>query len=75
MGKDGSWNPAHYKVYSIQHYVMQIVNDLRQVSTFLQGLRFFPPIKLNPHDKKKILLKVTTTHYLDNIASLKGEFR
>ena len=57
--KDGSSNPAHYKVYSIQHYVIQIVNDLRQVSAFLQELRFLPPIKLTPHDIKKILLKVT----------------
>jgi hypothetical protein len=36
-------NPAHGEVYSIQHYVIQFVSDLRQVGGFLQ---FAPPIKL-----------------------------
>ena len=30
----------------VQHYVMKFVSDLRQVSGFLQVLRFPPPIKL-----------------------------
>jgi hypothetical protein len=34
---------AHGKVYLIQHYVIKFVNDLRQISGFLQ---FPPPIKL-----------------------------
>jgi hypothetical protein len=34
------------KVYSIQHYVIKFVSDLRQVSGFLPVLRFPPPIKL-----------------------------
>jgi hypothetical protein len=34
------------EVYSIQHYVIRFVNDLRQVSGFLQVLQFPPPIKL-----------------------------
>ena len=38
-----SLNPAHSKVYSIQHYVIKFVSDLRQVSGFL---RFPPPIKV-----------------------------
>jgi hypothetical protein len=29
-----------------QHYVVKFVSDLRQVSGFLQVLRFPPPIKL-----------------------------
>ena len=33
-------------VYSIQHYVIEFVSDLRQVSGFLRVLWFPPPIKL-----------------------------
>jgi hypothetical protein len=39
-------NPTHGEVYSIQHYVIQIVNDLRQVDGFHRVLWFPPPIKL-----------------------------
>jgi hypothetical protein len=38
--------PAHGEVYSIQHYVIKFVSDLRQVCGFLRVLRFPPPIKL-----------------------------
>jgi hypothetical protein len=38
--------PAHGEVYSIQHYVIKCVSDLRQVDGFLHVLRFPPPIKL-----------------------------
>ena len=41
-----SSNPAHGEVYSIQHYVIKFVNDLRQVGGFLRVLLFPPPIKL-----------------------------
>jgi len=41
-----SLNPAHGEGYSIQHYVIKFVGDLRQVSGFLQVIRFPPPIKL-----------------------------
>jgi len=34
------------EVYSIQHYVIKFVSDLRQVCGFLRVLRFPPPIKL-----------------------------
>jgi hypothetical protein len=34
-------------VFSIQHYVMKFVSDLRQVGGFLQVFWFAPPIKLN----------------------------
>ena len=38
-----SSNPVHGKVYSIQHYVIKFVSDLRQVNGFL---RFPQPRKL-----------------------------
>jgi hypothetical protein len=38
-----SSNPAHVEVYSIQHYVIIFVTDLRKVCGF--HLRFPPPIK------------------------------
>jgi len=41
-----SLNPAHGEVYSIHHYVIKFVSDLRQVSSFLQVIWFPPPIKL-----------------------------
>jgi hypothetical protein len=39
-------NPVHAEVYSIQHYVIKFVSDLRQVGGFLWALQFPPPIKL-----------------------------
>ena len=41
-----SSNPVHGEVYSIQHYVMKFVSDLRHVGDFLWVLRCPPPIKL-----------------------------
>jgi hypothetical protein len=41
-----SSNPAHCQMYSIQHYVLKFVSDLRHVSGFLRVLRLSPPIKL-----------------------------
>ena len=38
-----SSNPAHVEVYSIQHYVIIFVTDLRKVCGF--HLHFPPPIK------------------------------
>ena len=35
-----SSNPIHWEVYSIQHYVIKFFSELRQVSGFLQVLRF-----------------------------------
>ena len=37
---------SHEEVYSIQHYVIKFVSDLRQVGGFLQVHRFSSPIKL-----------------------------
>ena len=44
--KVSSSNPTHGEVYSMQHYVIKFVSDLRQVDDFLCALRFPPPIKL-----------------------------
>ena len=35
-----SSNPAHGEVYSIQHYEIKFVNDLRLIGGFLRVLRF-----------------------------------
>jgi hypothetical protein len=34
------------EMYSIQHYVIKIVSNLREVCGFIRVLRFPPPIKL-----------------------------
>ena len=39
-------NRVHGEVYSIQHYVIKFVKDLRYDGGFLRVLRFTPPIKL-----------------------------
>ena len=41
-----SSNHAYGEVYSMQHYVMKFVSDLRQVGSFLQVPQFPPPINL-----------------------------
>ena len=41
-----SSNPAHGEVYSIQHYLIKFVSELRQVGVFLRVLRIPPPLKL-----------------------------
>jgi hypothetical protein len=40
------WVRTHGEVYSIYHYVIKFVSDLRQIGCFLWVLRFPPPIKL-----------------------------
>ena len=51
------WHPAHCRVYSIQHYEIMLVSDLRQVGDFLRGLRFPPPIKVTITIKLKYCCK------------------
>ena len=41
-----SSKPVHGEVYSIQHYVIKFVSDMRQVDGFLRVLWIPPPIKL-----------------------------
>jgi hypothetical protein len=38
-----SSNPVHGEVYSVQHYVIKFVSELRQLGGFLQVLRFPRP--------------------------------
>ena len=52
-----SSNSVHGEVITIQHYVITLVSDLRQVGGFLRVLRFPPPIKLTT-EIAEILLKV-----------------
>ena len=53
-----SSNPTHGGVYSIQHYVIRFVSELRQVGRISPG----PPVsstnKTDHHDITEILLKV-----------------
>jgi hypothetical protein len=41
-----SSNPAHGEMYSIQHYVIKFVGDLRRSMDFSGYSKFPPPIKL-----------------------------
>jgi hypothetical protein len=57
------WAPIPVRrVYSIQHYVIEFVNDLRQVSCFHRALRFPPPLKLTPRYNWNIIESVTKHH-------------
>ena len=38
-----SLNPVHGEVYSIQHYVIKLLSDLRLVGGFHQVFQFPPP--------------------------------
>ena len=50
-----SSNPVHGEVYSIQHYVITFVSDLRQVGGILQ---VSSTNKTDRHDITEMLLKV-----------------
>jgi hypothetical protein len=69
-----SSNPVHGDVYSIQHYLLKFVSDLRQVGGFLQ----FPPLIGNitdHHAITEILLKVVlNTITLTHIKKKKSDF-
>ena len=51
-------NPVHGKEYSIQHYVIKFVSDLRQAGCFYPGTPVSSTSKTDRHDKTKIWLKV-----------------
>ena len=53
-----SSNPVHGEVYSIQHYVIKFVSDLRQVGVFFPGNPVSSTNKTDRHDIAEILLKV-----------------
>jgi len=52
-----SSNLAHGEVYSMEHYVIKFVSDLRQVDGFLWVLLISSTIKTDRHDITEILLK------------------
>ena len=52
-----SSNPVHGEVYSIQHYVIKFVSNLRQVGGFLR-YSDSSTNKTDRHDITEILLKV-----------------
>ena len=57
-----SSNPVYGEVYSIQHYVVKFVSDLRQVGGFLWVLRFDSSTnKTDRHDIIGLLLKGALT--------------
>jgi len=56
--KVASLNPIHGEVYSIQHYVIKFVCDLRQVSGFLLILPISSTNKTDRHNIAEILWKV-----------------
>ena len=53
-----SSNPVHGEAYSIQHYVIKFVSDLRQVGGFLWVLLLSSTNEIDRHDTNEILLKV-----------------
>ena len=58
------------EVYTIQHYVIKFVSELRQVGGFPRVLRFPPTNKTDRHDIDEIVLKVAlNTIILTLIAS------
>ena len=59
-----SLNPVHGEVYSMQHYVIKFVSDLRQAFVFLRVLQFPPPIKNDSQDMTEILLKVVLNTFV-----------
>ena len=63
-----SLNPAHGKVYSIQHYVIKFVSDLQHVGGFLWVVWFIPPIK-----PTEILLKVASNTITPNPRTRGGQ--
>ena len=52
-----SSNSVHGEVYSIQHYVIKFVSDLKQVNGFLREL-YSSTNKTDRHDTTAILLNV-----------------
>jgi len=57
-------NPDNGEVYSIQHYEIKFVNDLRQVASFLRVLPVSSANKTDRHDIVEIMFNValnTTT--------------
>jgi len=56
--KHCQFEPRSGEVYSIQHYVIKFVSDLRQVGWFSHGTPVTSTNKTDLHDITEILLKV-----------------
>ena len=56
--KAESSNPVHGEVYSMQHYVIKFVSDLRQVGGFSPSTTVSSSNKTDRHDITEILMKV-----------------
>jgi hypothetical protein len=54
-----SSNPTHGEMYSIQHYVIKFVNDLRQAGVFFPVSLVSSTNKTDHHDITEIFFKVT----------------
>ena len=68
-----SSNPAHGELYSIQHYVIQLVSDFRRVGGFHRCPSVSSTNKTDWRDITEILLKValnTSHNPLDRLASI-----
>jgi hypothetical protein len=63
-----SLNPAHGKVYLIQHYVIKFVSDLWQISGFL-WVSSTTGNNTDHHDITEILLKVALNSIVRTITS------
>jgi hypothetical protein len=65
-----SLNPAHGEVYSIQHYMINFVSDLRQTGRwFSPGIPVSSTNKTDRHDITEILLKVALNTIKPNQAN------
>ena len=51
-------HPTHDETYSIQHYVIKFISDLRQVGGFSMGTPVTTTNKTDLNDITEILLKV-----------------
>ena len=58
-----SSNPDHGEVYSIQHYVIKFVSDLRQVCGFSLDTLVSSTNKTDCHNITEILLEVGIKHH------------
>jgi hypothetical protein len=65
-----SSNPSHGVVYSIKHYVIKFVSDLRQVGCIFLVFRFTPTIKLTPRYNRKIVQSGVKHHNPNSYISL-----
>jgi hypothetical protein len=65
-----SSNPVHGEVYSIQHYVIKFVSDLRHVGGFLLGTPVSSANKTDCHNITGKLLKVAINTKTINLCNV-----